>query len=168
MKFSADELTISVVSNSQILNKDIFLIFSSSEPHNFVFTVKNVLAQQKLPETFTNTTHVSQNESNLSYHIIFEILYKHTVIYFSQVFFFCLNEPAEGCSGETPLAENSELLSKLDPDVLQKFEEKQIRYVRYLPYKSPGEHFKWMTWQETFTTENKEVLKVSLVVSFFS
>ena len=88
------------------------------------------------------------------------------ILWISQVFFFCLNEPADGCSGETPLAKNSELISKLDPDVLQKFEEKQIRYVRYLPLKSPGEQFKWMTWQETFTTEKKEVHSV-LAWNFF-
>ena len=84
----------------------------------------------------------------------------------SQVFFFCLNEPADGFGGETPLVKNIELISKLDPEVLHKFEEKQIRYVRYLPDKI---HHKYMNWQHTFTTENKEVwygLKVSYIQWF--
>jgi len=74
------------------------------------------------------------------------------------VFFFCINEPADGCGGETPLVKNNELLSKLDPKVVQKFEEKQLRYVRYLPDKALKEHLNWMTWRQTFRTENKEVL----------
>lgn len=72
-----------------------------------------------------------------------------------QLFFFCLNEPPDGCGGETPLVKNSELLSKLDPAVLQRFEEKQIRYVRYLPDKTRGEY---LNWQHVFVTENREVL----------
>ena len=75
-----------------------------------------------------------------------------------KVFFFCVNEPADGCGGETPLTKNDELISKLDPEVLQTFEQKQIRYVRYLHNKTLGDHLKWMTWQQTFRTEDKEVL----------
>ena len=50
---------------------------------------------------------------------------------------------------------NKELLSKMDPKVVRKFEEKQLRYVRYMPDKSRGEY---MNWQHVFTTENREVL----------
>ena len=71
-----------------------------------------------------------------------------------QVFFFCLKQAAEGCGGETPLVKNKELLSKLDSAVVRKFEEKKLRYVRYLPDKSRGEY---MNWQHVFFTENKEV-----------
>ncbi|KAJ7388214.1 hypothetical protein OS493_039193 [Desmophyllum pertusum] len=44
-------------------------------------------------------------------------------------------------------------LSKLDPDVVRKFEEKQVRYVRYLPDKSRGEY---QNWQHVFATTNKK------------
>ena len=70
------------------------------------------------------------------------------------MFFFCINEPADGCGGETPLVKNGELLSKLDPKIVQKFEEKQLRYVLYLPDKAIKEHLKKMNWQQTFRTEN--------------
>ena len=70
------------------------------------------------------------------------------------MFFFCVNEPADDCGGETPLVKNSELISKLDPEVLQKFEEKQIRYVRYLPGKDPGAH---LSWQSAFLTSDRKV-----------
>ena len=49
---------------------------------------------------------------------------------------------------------NSELISKLDPGILQKFEEKQIRYVRYLPDKTRHEY---MNWQHIFATEDGQV-----------
>ena len=70
------------------------------------------------------------------------------------MFFFCLDEPADGCGGETPLVKNTELISKLDPEVMQKFEEKQIRYVRYLPGKESGAH---LSWQRAFFTTDRKV-----------
>ena len=70
------------------------------------------------------------------------------------MFFFCLKEAADGCGGETPLVKNRELLSKLDPVVVRKFEEKKVRYVRYIPDKSHGGE---INWQSVFSTENKEV-----------
>ncbi|XP_078362153.1 dapdiamide synthesis protein DdaC-like isoform X1 [Oculina patagonica] len=69
----------------------------------------------------------------------------------SKVMFFCLKEPDDG--GETPLAKNSEILTKLDPEVVQKFEEKQVQYVRYLPDKS---HREYQNWQVVFRTERRE------------
>ena len=71
-----------------------------------------------------------------------------------QVFFFCVKEPADGCGGETPLVKNSDLLSSLDPDIVRRFEEKQLRYVCYLPDKSNAEY---MNWQHIFDTDNREV-----------
>ncbi|XP_078372637.1 dapdiamide synthesis protein DdaC-like [Oculina patagonica] len=73
--------------------------------------------------------------------------------YPKKLFFYCLKEADDGCGGETPLVKNSELLSKLDPEVVRKFEEKQVRYVRYMPDKS---HDDYMNWQHLFTTESKE------------
>jgi len=90
------------------------------------------------PDEFTIQTH-----NEMSY----------AAVYPSKVFFFCLNEPADGCGGETPLVKNKELVSKLDPDVLQKFEEKQIRYVRYLPCEAPG---LYLSWQRAFATDSKK------------
>ena len=52
------------------------------------------------------------------------------------------------------MVKNSELLSKLDPKVVAKFEEKGVRYVRYLQDKS---HDEYMNWQHMFGTEDKKV-----------
>jgi len=74
---------------------------------------------------------------------------------FHQVFFFCRKEPEDGCGGETPLAKNREILSKMDPEVVRKFEEKELQYVRYLPDKSNREY---LNWQLVFRTESRKVL----------
>ncbi|XP_074621738.1 dapdiamide synthesis protein DdaC-like isoform X2 [Acropora palmata] len=66
-----------------------------------------------------------------------------TNAYPSKIMFFCVQEPGHGCGGETPLLRNSELLSKLDPEVVRKFEEKQVRYVRYFPDKKNKEYLNW-------------------------
>ncbi|KAJ7374079.1 hypothetical protein OS493_009410 [Desmophyllum pertusum] len=71
----------------------------------------------------------------------------------SKVFFFCIKEPGDDCGGETPLLKNKELLSNMDPEVVRKFEEKQVRYVRYLPDKSHG---KYLNWQQVFRTDNRK------------
>ena len=71
-----------------------------------------------------------------------------------QLFFFCLKEPADGCGGETILVKNSELLSKLDPEVVRKFEEKQVRYFRYMPDKSNDQY---LSWQYVYNTDDREV-----------
>jgi len=74
-----------------------------------------------------------------------------------KVFFFCVKEPIDGCGGETPLVKNSELISRLNPEIVRKLEEKQIRYARYLPNEAPGVH---LSWQRAYATNDK---KVSLI-----
>lgn len=53
------------------------------------------------------------------------------------------------------MAKNSDILSKMDREVVRKFEEKQLQYVRYLPDKS---HREYLNWQHVFRTENRKVL----------
>lgn len=52
------------------------------------------------------------------------------------------------------MAKNSDLLSRIDPEVIRKFEEKELQYVRYLPDKS---HREYLNWQYVFRTENRKV-----------
>ena len=79
-----------------------------------------------------------------------------------QLFFFCLKEPADGCGGETTLVENRELLSRLEPEVLRKFEEREVRYVRYLPDKS---NKKYLNWQHVYNTDDREVSRCTFSCS---
>ena len=79
------------------------------------------------------------------------------------MFFFCVQEPADGCGGETPLAICREILSKLDPDVARKFEEKGMKYAGYWPDKSRAEY---MSWQQQFYTDNREVFARTAITRF--
>jgi len=71
-----------------------------------------------------------------------------------QLFIFCLKEPADGCGGESVLVKNSELLSKLDPEVVRKFDEREVCYFRYMPDKS---NRKYLSWQQVYNTDDREV-----------
>ena len=75
--------------------------------------------------------------------------------------FFCVQEPGDGCGGETPLLRNSELLSKLDPEVVRKFEEKQVRYIRYFPDKKNQEY---LNWQHVYQTDDRRVRQKEIVI----
>jgi len=80
----------------------------------------------------------------------------YTNAYPSKIMFFCVQEPGDGCGGETPLLRNSELLSKLDPEVVRKFEEKQVRYVRYFPDKKNKEY---LNWQHVYQTDDRRAVE---------
>lgn len=54
------------------------------------------------------------------------------------------------------MAKNSDILSKMDREVVRKFEEKQLQYVRYLPDES---HREYLNWQHVFRTENRKVFR---------
>lgn len=75
----------------------------------------------------------------------------YATVYPPKIMFFCLKAPGEGCGGETAIIRNRTLQSKLDKEVLQKFEEKQIRYIRYLPHQ---DRKSYMPWQRVLMTEN--------------
>ena len=72
----------------------------------------------------------------------------------AQVIFFCLTEPNEEWGGVTPLVRNSEVFAQLDPAIVKKLEEKQIRYTRYLP---DEKHKPYASWQQSFMTDDPKV-----------
>ena len=69
--------------------------------------------------------------------------------------FYCDQEPAEDCGGLTTITRNSEVFAKLDPKVVQKLEEKQVRYSRYLP--SSSKDTQYVSWQSSFYTDDTKV-----------
>ena len=75
----------------------------------------------------------------------------YTDAYPSRLFFFCLIEPESG--GETSLGDSRRILRAIDPDVVEEFRAKGVRYVRNLwPHKGSG-----YSWQEAFETDDPEV-----------
>jgi alpha-ketoglutarate-dependent taurine dioxygenase len=72
----------------------------------------------------------------------------------ARLFFCCVVEPGQG--GETPVADNRQILSQLDPEVVEEFSRKQIKYVRNLH--GGGNGF-GLSWQATFQTTDKSVVE---------
>jgi alpha-ketoglutarate-dependent taurine dioxygenase len=64
-----------------------------------------------------------------------------------RISFFCLAAAAEG--GETPLADCRAVAAELDPEVLQEFRAKGLRYLRNF---SPGVD---VSWQQFFQTDDR-------------
>jgi alpha-ketoglutarate-dependent taurine dioxygenase len=62
-------------------------------------------------------------------------------------FFFCIQPAAD--QGETPLLDNRDVVEKLDPEIVNQFEEKGLLYVRNF---SPGID---VPWQDFFKTEDR-------------
>ena len=52
------------------------------------------------------------------------------------------------------MARNSEIFAQLDPAVVKKLEEKQIRYTRYL---IDERHKPYASWQQSFMTDDRKV-----------
>lgn len=70
-----------------------------------------------------------------------------------RIAFFCLRAPASGAGGATPLADSREVLSRIPSDVVARFRERRIRYVRNYGLVD-------LSWAEVFqTNDRKEVEK---------
>lgn len=70
---------------------------------------------------------------------------------------FCLKEPDPSCGGETVLLKSQDFTALLDPEVIQKFEAKKIRYQAFLPNKNTGAGLQ-KSWQDRFWMDDpKEV-----------
>lgn len=65
-----------------------------------------------------------------------------------KIMFFCVIPAKEG--GETPIADSRKVFKRIDKEIVKKFEDKGILYVRNY---SPGVD---LSWQEVFQTEDKQ------------
>jgi len=71
----------------------------------------------------------------------------------SRLYFCCVVEPGKG--GETPLADNRKILKKLDPEIVEEFRRKRIKYLRNL---HGGNGF-GLSWQAAFQTTDKAAVE---------
>jgi alpha-ketoglutarate-dependent taurine dioxygenase len=63
--------------------------------------------------------------------------------------FFCMVPPAPGQGGATPLADSRAVLARIPPEIVEKFEQKQLQYVRN--YGSVD-----LPWNEVFQTDDRQ------------
>ena len=71
----------------------------------------------------------------------------------ARLFFCCVVEPGKG--GETPLADNRKILKHLDPEIVDEFRTRRIKYLRNL---HGGNGF-GLSWQAAFQTTDKSVVE---------
>lgn len=64
-----------------------------------------------------------------------------------KIYFCCIRPPARG--GETPIADVRKVLNRIDPDVRERFRQKQVMYVR-----NYNDGF-GLRWQEVFRTSDR-------------
>ncbi|XP_035699278.1 uncharacterized protein LOC118431937 isoform X2 [Branchiostoma floridae] len=77
-----------------------------------------------------------------------------------QIIFFCLDPPSPGAGGETVISDVREVLSRLDKDVVDKFEKLGVMYWKHLPSHTPGAYF---SWQTSFQTEDRAVVEKQMI-----
>jgi alpha-ketoglutarate-dependent taurine dioxygenase len=70
-----------------------------------------------------------------------------------KLFFGCIVAPQE--KGETPIADSRALLNSLDPDVVEEFTRKGVKYIRNLQ----GGQGVGPSWQDTFETTDKAAVE---------
>ena len=71
----------------------------------------------------------------------------------SKLMFFCDVEPGEG--GETPIADSRKVLQRLRPELVERFRDRGVRYVRNLH----GGRGAGLSWQTVFETEDKDFVE---------
>src|ERR1044071_8606731 len=71
----------------------------------------------------------------------------------ARLFFCCVVEPGKG--GETPIADNRQILKKLSPEIVAEFGRKKVKYLRNL---HGGSGF-GLSWQATFQTTDKPTVE---------
>jgi alpha-ketoglutarate-dependent taurine dioxygenase len=100
-----------------------------------------------LGKVYTSTEYPSEYE--LSMHN--ELSYSRN--WPSKLFFCCVIAPVEG--GSTLIADCRKVLADLDPDIVEQFSKKQVKYTRYLH----GGFGVGPSWQQTFEVESKTAVE---------
>ncbi|XP_070568531.1 dapdiamide synthesis protein DdaC-like [Ptychodera flava] len=85
----------------------------------------------------------------------------YTKNYPMKIFFYCQVPAEPGQGGETCIADNRDILPRLDPKVVQKFEKLGIKYHYYVASKAVDKDA-YLSWQSTFGSEDKAVVEECL------
>ena len=105
------------------------------------------------PRTKITSGIYTSTEYPAEYQLSMHSEYAYTHKFPSRLFFCCIVEPGKG--GETPLADNRQILKKLEPSVVEEFRTKRVKYLRNLP----GASGFGLSWQATFQTTDRAVVE---------
>ena len=82
----------------------------------------------------------------------------------SHIMFFCLTPPAAGCRGQTPLMSSRNILEKIPAGLLREWKDRRLKYFWNLPSRGRGVG---KSWQDTYSTEDKECVEKFLMEQEF-
>jgi len=105
------------------------------------------------PRTKITSGIYTSTEYPAEYQLSMHSEYAYTHKFPSRLFFCCIVEPGKG--GETPLADNRQILKKLEPSVVEEFRTKRVKYLRNLH----GASGFGLSWQATFQTTDRAVVE---------
>lgn len=109
--------------------------------------------EENVPRTKLTSGVYTSTEYPAEYVLSMHSEYSYSHHWPAKLFFCCIVAPSEG--GETPIADNRDVLRSLDPDVVDQFVQKKVRYLRNL---HDGQGF-GLSWQAAFQTTDKAVVE---------
>ena len=109
--------------------------------------------EENVPRTKLTSGVYTSTEYPAAYRLSMHSEYSFSHHWPAKLFFCCIVAAQEG--GETPIADNREVLKSLDPDIVDRFLRKKVTYLRNL---HSGKGF-GLGWQAAFQTDNKEVVE---------
>ena len=109
--------------------------------------------EENVPRTKLTAGVYTSTEYPAEYRLSMHSEYSYSHHWPARLFFCCIVAAREG--GETPIADNREILRSLDPEIVDQFRQKKVAYLRNL---HGGRGF-GLAWQTAFQTDNKEVVE---------
>jgi alpha-ketoglutarate-dependent taurine dioxygenase len=109
--------------------------------------------EENVPRTRLSPGVYTSTEFPAEYMLSMHSEYSYSHLYPGKLLFCCTIPPETG--GETPLADNREVLRRLRPDVVEAFTRRRVTYIRNL---HGGRGF-GLSWQTSFQTQDRTVVE---------
>ena len=109
--------------------------------------------EENVPRTKLTSGVYTSTEYPPEYMLSMHSEYSYSHRWPGKLFFCCITAAKEG--GETPIADNREVLKELDSKIVSDFKEKKVKYLRNL---HSGQGF-GLSWQTAFQTTEKSVVE---------
>lgn len=109
--------------------------------------------EENVPRTKLSSGVYTSTEYPPEYMLSMHSEYSYSHHWPRRLFFCCITAPQAG--GETPIADNREVLKELGPEIVDEFRHKQVKYLRNL---HSGQGF-GLSWQTAFQTTDRAVVE---------
>ena len=109
--------------------------------------------EENVPRTKLSSGVYTSTEYPPEYMLSMHSEYAYSHHWPSRLYFCCITAPQSG--GETPIADNREVLKSLGPEIVDEFRRKQVKYLRNL---HSGQGF-GLPWQTSFQTTDRAVVE---------